>query len=223
MNGKLIVIDGLDGSGKSTQHELAVSALEKENISVKGISFPDYSSPSASLVNMYLKGDFGSSPQSVNAFAASSFYAVDRYASYKTQWEEEYLRGTTILAARYTSSNLFYQMEKLPKEEWDAYIQWTLDYEYNRMGIPEPDKVIFLDMPPAVSRELISNRYAGDESKRDIHEKDFDYLCRCRESALYVSKKLGYTVLPCSQNDAPRPIYEISAQIQTIISEVLNA
>lgn len=222
MNGKLIVIDGLDGSGKSTQHDLLLASLKKEKTPVKGISFPDYKNPSAALINLYLGGAFGKDPNDVNAFAASSFYAVDRYASYKSFWEKDYHNGTNIIAARYTSSNLFYQMEKLPKNDWDDYIHWALDYEYNRMGIPAPDQVVFLDMPPEISRSLISSRYEGDESKRDIHEQDFDYLCRCRESALYACEKLGYTILPCAEKNTPLSIETIHEKMKKITREVLD-
>ena len=136
-NGKLLVLDGLDGSGKSTQFELLQTALQKQGVSIQAVSFPDYDSPSAALVKMYLNGELSNTPDGVNAYAASSFYAVDRYANYHLHWEQAYHNGTCILASRYTTSNAIYQMGKLPKSEWDNYLQWLAEYEYSakeRMG-----------------------------------------------------------------------------------------
>ena len=146
----LIVIEGLDGSGKGTQTALLRDRIISEGYAVKQISFPNYSESSASLVKSYLSGEFGSSPDSVNAYAASSFYAVDRYAAYKKHWEADYLGGVNILADRYTTSNAVYQMTKLPKKEWDSYLEWLEDYEYRLLELPSPDKVIYLDMSPQV-------------------------------------------------------------------------
>ena len=167
--GKLFVIDGLDGSGKSTQFELLQKDLENNNKNYKAISFPDYEQPSSTLVKMYLGGEFSSSPDGVNAYAASSFYAVDRFASYKLFWEDNYNKGDFILASRYTTSNAIHQMEKLDTSEWDDYLAWMEDYEYNKLKLPKPDTVVFLDMPVEVSQILLSNRYHGDDNKKDIH------------------------------------------------------
>ena len=221
MNGKLIVVDGLDGSGKSTQQEALVNALIQSGRQVQGISFPDYKSPSSTLIRMYLKGDFGQSPADVNAYAASSFYAADRYASYKQHWGKAYHEGTDTVAARYTSSNIFHQMCKLPSVEWEPFITWVLDFEYAKMEIPKPDIVFFLDMPPEVARDLISFRYGGDESKRDIHEKDFAYLMHCRECALYAAAKLQYKIINCAEDGRPRAIGDIGREILQILGDEL--
>lgn len=165
-NKRLIVLEGLDGSGKTTQFNLIKEYLQAKGVKIKPISFPDYEQPSSALVKMYLNGEFGSDAQSVNAYAASSFYAVDRYASYKKFWEEEYLNGSCILAARYTTSNCIYQMVKLAPDQWDGYIEWLCEYEYNKLQLPKPDLVIFLDMPIEVSQKLMTERYSGDESKK---------------------------------------------------------
>ena len=215
--GKLFVIDGLDGSGKSTQFELLQKDLESRNIKYKAISFPDYEQPSSTLVKMYLGGEFSSSPDGVNAYAASSFYAVDRYASYKLFWEDNYNNGDFILASRYTTSNAIHQMEKLDKSEWDDYLAWMEDYEYNKLNLPKPDTVIFLDMPVEVSQILLSNRYNGDNNKKDIHEADVDYLKKCRESALYCAKKLGWIVIECSKNGQPLSIEEIHDKLVALL------
>ena len=215
--GKLFVIDGLDGSGKSTQFELLQKDLENNNINYKAISFPDYEQPSSTLVKMYLGGEFSSSPDGVNAYAASSFYAVDRFASYKLFWEDNYNKGDFILASRYTTSNAIHQMEKLDTSEWDDYLAWMEDYEYNKLKLPKPDTVVFLDMPVEVSQILLSNRYHGDDNKKDIHEADVEYLKNCRKSALYCAKKLGWIVIKCSKDGQPLSIEEIHKKLATLL------
>lgn len=216
-NGKLIVIDGLDGSGKSTQFELLQGELSKLNVPFKAISFPDYEQPSSALVKMYLAGEFSKKANGVNAYAASSFYAVDRYASFKLFWEKNYLDGELILASRYVSSNAIHQMVKLPKIEWNDYLTWLKDYEYSKLGLPEADKVIFLDMPVDVSQKLLTKRYDGDNNKKDIHEADVDYLVKCRESALFAAEKLDWIVIECSENGEPLSIKNV---FEKIINEV---
>ncbi len=219
--GKLIVIDGLDGSGKSTQLEIARKRLEEMGYNVKSISFPDYDSPSSALVKMYLGGEFSSNPEDINAYAASSFYAVDRYASFMKYWKKDYESGCIILAARYVSSNALHQMSKLEAEEWDKYLDWLYDYEYDKLGIPKADSVIFLDMPIEVSQKLLCKRYDGDETKKDIHEADVNYLYSCRKSALYASEKLNWNVIECNSNDEALTIEEISDKIINLIKKII--
>lgn len=211
--GKLMVIDGLDGCGKSTQLDLLDKALSDRNESYRQISFPDYNQPSSALVKMYLGGDLGGSPAAVNAYAASSFYAVDRYASFKCFWQEDYEAGVPIVAARYTTSNAIHQMTKCPECEWDSYLSWLEDYEYRLLGLPKPDKVLFLDMPLEVSQKLLEKRYDGDAEKKDIHERDISYLKSCRRAALYAADKLGWVIIPCSRDGEPLPMGEIHQQI----------
>jgi len=207
--GKIMVIDGLDGCGKSTQLDLLNKALEAKGIQYHQISFPDYAQPSSALVKMYLGGELGGSPAEVNAYAASSFYAVDRYASYKCFWREDYENNVPIIAARYTTSNAIHQMTKCPENEWDTYLEWLEHYEYDLLGLPRPDKVIFLDMPLEVSQKLLEKRYDGDCGKKDIHERDTSYLVNCRKAALFAAEKLGWIVVPCSKNGEPLPMEEI--------------
>ena len=201
--GKLFVLEGLDGSGKSTQFERLDEILTEKNVSHKAISFPDYEQPSSSLVKMYLAGEFSKNAADVNAYAASSFYAVDRYASYKKFWENDYNSGKLILAARYVTSNCIYQMVKLDKSQWSGYIDWLCDYEYSRLGLPKPDKVVFLDMPVDVSQKLMAERYGGNEQKKDIHESNVAFLNMCREAAFFSAEKLGWEILPCSSGGKP--------------------
>ena len=171
------------------------------------------------LVRMYLSGEFGSKPEDVNIYATSSFYAVDRYASYKRHWKDEYLSGTVILADRYTSSNAVHQTVKLPKEHWDEYLSWLTDYEYNKMGIPKPTAVIYLDMPVEISQRLMSKRYDNDESKKDIHEANVEYLKKCRESAMFAAEKFGWSVIKCSDGKEPLSIEEIGNNIYEKVVE----
>ncbi len=214
----LIVIDGTDGSGKSTQFERLLSIYPK----MKGISFPDYSSPSASLVKMYLAGEFSKDPAGVNAYAASTFYAADRYASYVKHWKDFYLGGGTVLAGRYTTSNAIHQMAKLEKSEYDSFLEWLYDFEYNKLELPRPDLVIFLDISPELAQKRLSHRYEGDESKKDIHEADREYLRKCRESALYCAKKDGWTVVPAEENGMELTADEITERLCRAISPILR-
>lgn len=213
MSETLIVIEGLDGSGKSTQVRCLKERFAKENIPLKQIKLPDYDDPSSTLVRMYLAGDFGKNPSDVNIYAASSFYAVDRYASYKRHWSEEYLSGIVILADRYVTSNAVHQTVKLPRESWDEYLDWLTDYEYNKMGIPKPDCVIYLDMPVEISQRLMTKRYEGDEVKKDIHEANVGYLLKCREAAMYAANKFGWNVIKCAEGDSPRTVEDIAEEI----------
>ncbi len=221
MASKLIVIEGLDGSGKGTQSKLVYEELKNRGFKVKKLTFPDYDSPTSSLVKMYLGGELGDSPDAVNAYAASAFYAVDRVASYLKTWKKDYEECDYIIADRYVTSNIIYQMSKVAENERDEYIKWCEDFEYNRLGVPKPDVVIYLDMPPHVSQKLMSNRYAGDESKKDIHEKNMNFLLSCRESALYALEKLSWIHLSCAQGDTPKSIENITQQIFDILDTKL--
>ncbi len=218
---KLIIIEGLDGSGKSTQVGLVEKYFEDGGVKFKKIKLPDYESPSSALVKMYLAGEFGTSAGDVNAYAAGAFYAVDRYASFRLGWQKEYESGTVILADRYATSNSIYQMEKIPKNEWDEYLEWSADFEYKKIGIPAPDLVIFLDMPVDISQRLMSSRYNGDEGRKDVHEADRAFLLKCREAALYTAKKQGWKVINCAKGDLPRDIKDIHSEIIEIIREEL--
>jgi len=201
----LIVLEGLDGSGKSTQLALLRDWLLSRGIGPVAIKLPDYEDDSSALVRQYLAGRFGSQPGDVNAYAASLFYAVDRYANYRLKWADAYAAGRVILADRYTTSNAYHQATKLQKEEWPAFFAWLEDIEYRKLDIPKPDLVFFLDMPLDASRRLISARYEGDEAKRDIHEADFLYLTACREAALRACEAMGWLRIACAENGAPFP------------------
>lgn len=218
--GKLIVIEGLDGSGKATQTKLLQEYLAAQGISVRRVSFPDYESDSSALVKMYLAGTFGDKPGDVNAYAASSFYAVDRYAGFKKDWGAFYENGGVIVADRYTTSNAIHQCSKLDKEQWDTYLDWLFDFEYDLLGIPAPKVVIYLKVDPEISQKLMSGRYHGDESRKDIHEKDVAYLKKSREAAEYCCEKLGWKKIECSGSDGMRSIEEIQKDIVSILQSI---
>lgn len=220
MKGKLIVIEGLDGSGKSTQIKLLTAKLNGRRI--HQIKLPDYDSPSSSLVKMYLSGEFGKNPGDVNPYAASSFYAVDRYANYKTKWKQFYDDGFIIIADRYTPSNAYHQATKLAPADRPDFYKWLVDFEYGQLGIPEPDAVIYLDMPIEISQKMLTGRYGGDESRKDIHEVNVDYLRKCREAALDAAKALRWIVIECSADGQPRSREDISEEVYSAVKKELD-
>lgn len=215
--GRLIVIEGLDGSGKATQAKLLCEALESRGLPVRKVSFPNYESDSSALVKMYLAGQFGTDPNAVNAYAASSFFAVDRFAGFKKDWGGFYEEGGIVVADRYTTSNAVHQCSKLPREEWDAYLDWLFDFEYRLMGIPAPDAVVYLQVDPEVSQKLMTGRYQGDESKKDIHESNRGYLDKSRQAAEYCAQRLGWKTVRCVRDGQMRSIEDISREVQTIV------
>lgn len=217
--GKIIVLEGLDGCGKSTQLELVVKALAEKGLRVRLVSFPNYDSHSGRIVSDYLKGDIPCEG-AVGAYAASSFYAADRYISFNTDWKSNYDNGEIIVCGRYTTSNAIYQMTKLDESERDEFLSWLWDYEYNKLGIPRPDKVIFLEMPLEVSQKLLSARYNGDETKKDIHESNMMFMSKCRDSALYTAEKCGWEMISCSDGSAPLSIESIHQRILSSIEEL---
>lgn len=219
--GRIIVIEGLDGSGKGTQAKILLEKLS-QSYNVRKISFPDYESPASFPVRMYLNGEFGSSASCVNSYAAASFYAVDRVASFLKDWKQDYEAGTVFVLDRYVTSNMVYMPAKLPKEEWDSFLSWLSDFEYDKLGLPRPDGVIYLDMPTEVSQRLMSGRYNSDESKKDLHEKDVTFLNACRESALYAADNQGWKVIPCSDGETPYTIEEIAQKVYDTACEFLN-
>ena len=211
--GKLIVLEGTDGTGKSTQFDLLLKRLEREGTALRHVRFPRYDQPSSALIRMYLNGAFGSDPDAVNAYAASTFYAVDRYASYVQDWGADYRAGNLILCDRYTTSNAVHQGGKVPPQERQAFFQWLYDLEYCRMGLPKPDLVLLLDMPTALSEQLMRRREAATHTKADIHEADSDYLARCRQTAREAAAFYGWTVISCARDGKLRTKEDIHQEI----------
>jgi len=214
--GKLIVIEGLDSSGKETQSKLLYKYMRDNGNNVKRVEFPNYSSPSSSLVKMYLAGELGKTANSVNPYAASSFYAVDRYATYKKDFEEFYKSGGVIIADRYTTSNIIHQGSKIAdKTEKEKYLSWLQEYEYNLLKLPKPDLVIFLDMPVEVSIRLMAERMNKADGGRikDIHESDVEYLKNTYAAAKEMVEKFGWECVNCCANGYVRGIEEIHRDI----------
>ena len=220
--GKLFIIEAGDGSGKETQARLLTERLMREGHRVVPVTFPDYEADSSMLVRMYLRGDFGAHADDVNAYAASTFFAVDRYASYRMKWGRDYEAGAIVLADRYTTSNMVHQAVKIEDAaEREAYIAWLSDFEYDKLGLPRPDGVIFLDMAPAVSDRLLTAR-AKAEGRGDIHETDRAYLHRCHEAYRKVAARFGWHRILCSVDDAPRPAEDIAAEVYAVATAVIE-
>ena len=220
--GKLIVIEGTDGSGKSTQFRLLTGRLESEQVKFQKLVFPQYSEPSSALIRMYLGGEFGKSPSDVNAYAASAFYSVDRYASYRKVWGKWYEEGGLVVSDRYTTSNAVHQASKEPEDKRENFLNWLYDFEYDKLGLPRPDLVLFLSLPLELSQQLLAKRYHGDASKKDIHEADLAYLVQCTKAAAYAGEKLGWHCIPCSDGSRLYPIPQIRDSLRQTIREVLG-
>lgn len=214
--GVLIVIDGVDSSGKQTQTEMLSDRLLREGKKVRRISFPAYDSPSSALVKMYLDGDFGKNPEDVNAYAASAFYAMDRFATFKADWGRDYMSDTVIIADRYVSSNMIHQAAKIDNiPDKEKFLDWVYDFEYKKCGLPRPDITIFLDMPVMMGIRLMkdrANKIDGGETK-DIHESNEKYLNDSHENALFVAKKYGWHRICCSKDDTIKTPEEINNEI----------
>lgn len=221
MKSKIIVIEGLDGSGKATQAKILTDALAAKGVPVRKLEFPDYKSPASAPVRMYLGGEFGSAPEDVNAYAASAFYAVDRIASYLSSWKLDYEQGAVLISDRYATSNIIYQMPKLSDGERDAYIRWQSDFEYDKLGLPKPDAVIYLDVAPEVSQRLMERRYGGDNSKKDLHESNLRFLLSCRRAAVYAAERCGWHVIDCCRDGDIRPVDEIARDIEKVVTSIL--
>ena len=222
--GKLIVIDGTDGSGKETQMNILQENLKKNNIEFKKVSFPNYDAPSSSLVKMYLSGEFGTDPKSVSPYVASTFYAVDRYATYKKELEEYYEKGGLILADRYTTANIVHQAGKIKdKEERKKFLTWLWDLEFNLYKIPKPDKVFFLNMPIEFVEELIKNRKNkfNNNQVKDIHERDEGHLRDSHQSACEVAKEYNWNEIKCVINGKLRTREDIGEEIFKAVKEIL--
>jgi dTMP kinase len=220
--GKLIVIEGTDGSGKSTQFAKLSQHLEQDGTLFKHLVFPRYKEESSALIRMYLGGQFGSKPTDVNAYAASSFYAVDRYASYKMDWGKWYEEGGLVLSDRYTTSNAVHQASKVAPEEREAYLHWLYDFEYAKMGLPKPDLVIYLDVPTDFTQKLLRGREAATNTTADIHEQDMQYLATCRETGRAAAAYYSWTVISCVQDGQMRSIEDIHEEIYSRVKACLE-
>lgn len=222
MKGTLIAFEGTDGSGKSTQFRLFCQRLEGLGQAYRNLVFPQYQEPSSALIRMYLSGEFGAKPGDVNPYAASAFYAVDRYASLRKVWGEYYAAGGLVVTDRYTTSNAVHQAVKCAPEERPTFLSWLYDFEHDKLGLPRPDLVLYLDMPTHQAIRLLRQREQSTHTHADIHELDTDYLAACRESALQAAQALGWRVIPCMDGERLRGVEEIHQEIWSLAAPLLD-
>ena len=220
--GKLIVIEGTDGSGKSTQFRLLTERVAREGHEFRKLVFPQYAEESSALIRMYLAGEFGNKPSDVNAYAASAFFAVDRFASYKKVWGEWYENGGLVLSDRYTTSNSVHQASKEPVEKQAEYLAWLYEFEYDRLGLPRPDLVIYLDVPTAYTEQMMRSREAATGTSADIHEQDLGYLATCRETGRRAARFYNWTVIDCVREGKMRSIEDIHEEIYRHVAACLE-
>lgn len=220
--GKLIVIEGTDGSGKSTQFRLLTQRVAQEGRAFRKLVFPQYQEESSALIRMYLGGQFGTSPADVNAYAASAFYAVDRYASYKKVWGQWYEQGGLVLSDRYTTSNAIHQASKEPEESRAEFLRWLYEFEYTKLGLPRPDLTIYLDVPTAYTECFLRSREAATGTKADIHEQDLSYLAACRAMGRTAAQYYGWTVIDCVRDGKMRSIEDIHEEIYSRVKACLE-
>ena len=219
--GKFIAIDGLDGSGKGTQSEKLVEYLKSQGKRVRVLSFPMYENESSTFVRMYLDGKLGDKPSDTNAYVASMFFASDRYISYVTDWKKDIEdKDTYVIANRYASANAVHQLSKLPEGEWDKFLAWLWDFEFKKLGLPEPDAVIYLELPPRLSLSLVRHRSQETGQKMDIHEKDTAYMEKCYDAALYSCEKLNWNRIKCYDGEQIRTREDIFEEIKQIAEEL---
>ena len=218
--GKLIVIEGTDGSGKSTQFRLLTERLTAEGREFKKLVFPQYAEESSALIRMYLGGEFGSKPTDVNAYAASTFYAVDRYASYKKVWGDWYEQGGLVVSDRYTTSNAVHQASKEPDQK--AFLGWLYDLEYDKLGLPRPDLVLYLDVPTDFTEKMLRHREQDTGTSADIHEQDTEYLATCRRTGRAAAEFYGWTVVQCVKDGEMRSIEDIHEEIYRHVRKSLE-
>ena len=222
MKGKLIVFEGTDGSGKATQAKRLFQRMTERGLPCREIDFPRYGNPFAMPVERYLHGALGSRPGDVNAYASSTFFAVDRFASYKEDWGPFYEAGGIVVANRYTTSNAVHQAPKLPENERLAYLDWLFDLEYARLGLPVPDLVLYLDMPAEVSEKMLRSRELETGSTADIHEQDSAYLRSCRDAARDIALRYGWAIVNCASGPVPRPLEDIHQEVAALVENALG-
>lgn len=221
MSGKLIVFEGTDGSGKATQAGMLGIKLKERGVPFREIDFPRYGNPFAEPARLYLDGALGKKPGDVSAYAASTLYAVDRYASYKQDWGAAYEAGMLILANRYTTSNAVHQASKLQPAERAEFLDWLFDLEYCRLGLPKPDLVLYLDLPTELSEQMLRQREHNTGVKADIHEQDDTYLRNCRMNARQIARDLGWSMVNCAPDGQIRSVQDIHSEVWRKVNKYL--
>ena len=220
--GKLIVIEGTDGSGKSTQFRLLTQRVRDAGYEFQKLVFPQYAEESSALIRMYLKGEFGTSPSDVSSYAASAFFAVDRYASYKKVWGKWYEEGGLVLSDRYTTSNAVHQASKESPENQQEFLRWLYEFEYDKLGLPRPDLTIYLDVPTDFTEKMMRLREADTNTSADIHEQDLDYLATCRRTGKAAAEYYNWTIIDCVRDGQMRSIEDIHEEIYRHVLTLLE-
>jgi dTMP kinase len=220
--GKLIVIEGTDGSGKSTQFRLLTQRVQDAGYEFQKLVFPQYAEESSALIRMYLKGEFGTSPSDVSSYAASAFFAVDRYASYKKVWGKWYEEGGLVLSDRYTTSNAVHQASKESPENQKEFLRWLYEFEYEKLGLPRPDLTIYLDVPTDFTEKMMRRREADTNTSADIHEQDLDYLATCRRTGKAAAEYYNWTIIDCVRDGQMRSIEDIHEEIYRHVLTLLE-
>ena len=220
--GKLIVFEGTDGTGKSTQYARACARLEAQNVRFEKIKFPQYDEPSSALIKMYLAGEFGSDPDAINPYAASTFYAVDRYAGFARGWKDFYDKGGLIVCDRYTTSNAVHQASKEPENKRQEFLKWLYEFEYDRLGLPRPDLTLYLDVPTDFTEQLLRHREQDTHTTADIHERNSAYLASCRRTGRAAAEYYGWTIISCTENGKMRSIEDIHEEIYRHVAACLE-
>ena len=217
--GIFIAIDGLDASGKQTQTDKLCEYLESIGKEYRRLSFPTYDEKYSALVKLYLEGKFGTNPSDVNAYAASTFFAADRYASYMADWKKDYEEGKIIISDRYTTANAVHQLSKLPKEAWNDFLSWLWKFEFQLLGLPKPTIVVFLEVSPKTSIETAKKRANETGGKVDIHEGSAEYVQTCYDAAQFASCALGWHTVKCDNENGFRPREDIFNDILAIVKK----
>lgn len=223
--GYFIAIDGLDGSGKKTQSDRLAAYLKERGYRVRELDFPVYESDSSYFVKMYLNGELGKNPADTNAYAASMFFAADRYVSYRRDWCDDYNDpDTVIIANRYTTANAIHQLSKLPREMWEDFLTWLFDFEFNRLGLPSPDLVLFLLLPPQISLKMVDSRSNETGRRKDIHELDRSHMDNSYRAGIYAADVLGWCRIDCadSASESMRSRDEIFSDIIERVGKLLT-
>ncbi len=212
----LIVLEGSDGSGKATQTTRLYERLQNLGVDVIRVSFPNYESESSALIKMYLRGDFGATAEEVNPYAAATFYAVDRFASFQS-WKDFYAGDGVILADRYVGSNMAHQSAKIRrKADREKFLNWLDSFEYKRLKLPRPDLTIFLDMPPKIAAMLRRER-----GREDIHESDAAYMLRSYNAYKEIAEKFHWKIIDCASGNFAKSALDIHEEVFSLVEPML--
>lgn len=219
-NGKLIVIEGAcDGIGKSTQFELLNEQLIRDCYKVHNHHFPTYGTIQGALVEEYLKGNLGKKEE-MSPYFIHMLYAADRAITWEKELKEQYENGKIILLDRYTTSSIIYQTALIEDiEERKKFINYVIDYEYNKLGIKEPDKTIFLSADFDVVTNLRKQRKANDGIENDIHERDIEFMKKVYDNALFCADYLGWDIVNCSDKERMKSIEEIHEEVYKLVKK----